>query len=231
MYKAVFIDIDGTLRNSKKQLTQKTIDTVKKVTEKGVLVVLCSGRPRKYTEDVSRACHASRYIITSGGGDIYDYEEEKILYLRVMNKKALLELYEIAEKVDARYIMNVDAGRVVTKVKYPDQDIKLTVPIKEFVYSHDVVQCVIEDSDFDKINSIIPDVEKIKSVEIKNRHKSLVNSSFTREGSIYCDVANVETSKGSGIVKLCEILNIDLKDTIGIGDDNNDMSMFETVRI
>ena len=43
MIKAIFIDIDGTLRNSERELSIKTINTIKKVTEKGILVILCSG--------------------------------------------------------------------------------------------------------------------------------------------------------------------------------------------
>ena len=65
MVKAIFIDIDGTLRDSNKNLSVKTIDTIKKATEKGILVILCSRRPRKYTEQTSRECFASKYIITS----------------------------------------------------------------------------------------------------------------------------------------------------------------------
>ena len=93
MYKAIFVDIDGTLRDNNRQLSQKTIDTVKKVTDKGILVILCSGRPRKYTEEVSKMCCASKYIITSNGGNIYDYEENRVIYSYIMNKEAILKLY------------------------------------------------------------------------------------------------------------------------------------------
>ena len=55
MIKAIFIDIDGTLRDSDRNLPTKTIDTIKKVSEKGILVILCSRRPRKYTNDEIRA--------------------------------------------------------------------------------------------------------------------------------------------------------------------------------
>lgn len=86
MIKAIFIDIDGTLRNSERELSIKTINTIKKVTENGILVILCSGRPRKYTEKISRECFASKYIITSSGGNIFDYEQNKVLYINKMDK-------------------------------------------------------------------------------------------------------------------------------------------------
>lgn len=230
MYKAIFIDIDGTLRDSNRNLSDKTIDTIKKVTEKGILVIICSGRPRKYTEDISRQCGASKYIITSNGGNIYDYEENKIMYVNIMNKQACLELYKIAEKINARFIMNVGESRVVNKLKHFDgSEIELTTKIENFIEEQDIVQCVISDSDFEKIKNLRGQIEKIKNVEIKNQSKSLIDDSKPIESTTYYDIANIESSKGNAIIRFCEMLKIDLKDTIAIGDDLNDVSMFKVV--
>ena len=75
MYKAIFIDIDGTLKDSKGNINQRTINAIKKVTQKGILVVICTGRPRGYTQDISENCFASKYVISSNGGNIYDYND------------------------------------------------------------------------------------------------------------------------------------------------------------
>lgn len=229
MIKAIFIDIDGTLRNSERELSIKTINTIKKVTENGILVILCSGRPRKYTEKISRECFASKYIITSSGGNIFDYEQNKVLYINKMDKEAIMKLYEIANPADVRFIMNVGEGRVVNKVKHPDQEIKLGEDIRSFVYNNDVVQCTIADSDFDKIKNLIPKLEQVENVEIKNRHKSLLDIKFKDDKTIFCDIANIDCNKGTAIKKLLEILNIKKEEAIAIGDDNNDLSMFEQV--
>ncbi len=42
MYKLIAIDIDGTLLNSKSELTRRTIETLREATSKGVYVVLTS---------------------------------------------------------------------------------------------------------------------------------------------------------------------------------------------
>lgn len=227
-YKAVFIDIDGTLRDSNRNISEKTISTIKKVTEKGILVIICSGRPRKYTEDISKSCHASKYIITSNGGSIYDYSENKVLYVNVMDKQACLELYKIAMKANARFIMNVGDSRVVSKLKHFDgSEIQLKTDIETYVSENDIVQCVIADEDFEKIQSLRAKIEHIPHVEIKNQHKSLVDCNAPKEGAIYYDVANIESCKGNAIVQLCKMLQIDLEDTVAIGDDYNDVSMFK----
>ena len=230
MYKVIFIDIDGTLRDNNRNISNRTIETIKKVTEKGILVVLCSERPRKYTEEISKKCNASKYIITSGGANIFDYEKNEIIYINKMHKEACLELYKIAEKENISFIMNVGESRVVNKLKNLDgTEIELKTDIEKFIKDNDIMQCVIADSDFEKIRNLKQKIEKMKKVEIKNQHKNLTNSKFPMEGTAYYDVANIESSKGNAIIKFCEKLNIDLKDTIAIGDDFNDISMFKVV--
>lgn len=230
MYKVVFVDIDGTLRNSKRELTQETIDTVKNVTASGIMVVLCTGRPRGYTEKISRECFASNYIITSGGGNIYDYKKKKSMYVNIMNKLACKELYKIAQKVDARFLMDVDKCRVVTKVKHYDgTEIQLQEDLNEFVDKNDIMQCTIADEEYDKIKKIGAEVKAIKNVEIKNQHKSLTDNNYPKEGTFYYDVANIESNKGNAIKEFCKQLNISQKDTIAIGDGLNDILMFKVV--
>jgi len=211
MYKAIFIDIDGTLRNNKREVTKRTIETIKKVTEKGILVILCSGRPRKYTEDVSKECFASKYIITSNGANIYDYEENKVMYSKVMSKQACRELYEIAQQVDARILMHAGEN------------------VETSISGNDVVQCTIVDTDFEKIKALGPKIKEIKGIEIKNQHKSLTDNHTSKEGNIYYDIADAEVSKGTAIEKFCELLNINLEDAVAIGDSYNDISMFKVV--
>lgn len=230
MYKAVFIDIDGTLRDDKQNISEKTKEMIKRVTQEGILVILCSGRPRKYTEELSRECFASKYIITSGGSSVYDYEKDEVLYLNQMNKQACIKLYYIAEKAKVRFIMNVGENRVVNQLKYFDgTELELKTDIETFVRENEVLQCVISDSDFNKIKAIKGEIEKVEGVEIKNQSKNLMTETKIERKDGYCDVANRETSKGNGIEKLCQILQIDVKDTIGIGDDFNDIAMFQTV--
>lgn len=230
MYKAIFIDIDGTLRNNKRELSKRTIEAIKKVTEKGILVVLCSGRPIKYTEDLSRQCYASNYIITCNGGCIYDYEKNETLYSSIIDKDSIIKLYNIAQNIDVRLLMYTLDNIVVTKLKYLDgREEMLTKNIEDFVKDNDIIQCVIVDTDFYKIKSIKEEIENIKNVEIKNQHKSLIDENFSKQGNIYYDVASIESNKGEAVKEFCNILNIDLKDVIAIGDGINDIPMFKII--
>ena len=46
--KIVFFDIDGTLTNSNKVMSENTINTLNKLIEKNIFIVICSGRANSY---------------------------------------------------------------------------------------------------------------------------------------------------------------------------------------
>lgn len=231
MYKAIFIDIDDTLRDSNRNISDRNIEAIREITNKGILVILCSGRPRKYTENISKDCFASHYVITSGGGDIYDYKNDKTIFASSMDKQACKTLYNIAIQNNIRIVMHVGEMRVSNRLKHLDgSEQLLDMPIDEFLDKNNVVQCVLVDDDFKKIKNLRGQIEELEGVHIQNQAKSLVNSNLKPSiKDVYYDITNIEVSKGNGIIRLCEYLNIDLKDTIGIGDDYNDISMFKVV--
>lgn len=80
--------------------------------QKGILVVLCSGRPKKYTEEISREVGASSYIITSNGGVIYDYNKNEIIDKVIVERQACVELYKIAQKFNTIFTMDIDGLQV-----------------------------------------------------------------------------------------------------------------------
>ena len=227
MYKSVFIDIDGTLKNDSGEISDRTKEAVRRAVESGIIVVICSGRPVRSTVEVSKKCFASEFVITSNGAYGYNYKENKCVFKNKMEKQACIKLYELAKENDVNFIMNTEKGRFCTRKRNNETDHLLNEPIEDFVEKTDVMQCLLHDSSFEKIRDLKPYVEKIENVGIKNQSKSLTNPNQKPLSYTYFDIADEKTSKGFGVKKMCGALDIDLKDAISIGDDYNDVSMFE----
>ena len=64
-YKLLALDIDGTLTNSQKQITPKTKAALMAAQEKGVRLVLASGRPSAGVKPLARELEMDKY----GGGN------------------------------------------------------------------------------------------------------------------------------------------------------------------
>ena len=228
MYRAIFIDIDGTLRDNNKNISQRTINVIEKLVRNGILVVISSGGPRKYTENVSKESKASNSIISSNGASIYDYGDKKIIYENIMDKQACIELYKVAKNAGVNFAMNVGDDRIEIKANDDISQI-LGTDIENFIYKNNIVQCIILDEDYNKIKGLYTDIKKVKNVEIINRHISLIDDNASKIGNIYYDIASKNTNKGNGILEFCKVLNINIKDTIAIGNDFNDVPMFNVV--
>ena len=232
MYKIIFIDIDGTLRNDQKEITDRTKRAIDKVVKKGIYVVICSGRPGKYVEDVSKEALASNYVIACNGGEIYDYKEEKEICINVLESENILSLWHMAEKYDVQSIM-ISKGNRYTRQQTDDKsDILLDQTIENFVKNNEVTQLILSSLELEKIQTIktnIEDMEKTKNIEIVNLSKCLMNNNLPKSKPLFLDVTRKGTSKGNAIKKICDYLKIDLKDAVAIGDSYNDLSMFEVV--
>ncbi len=72
-------------------------------------------------------------------------------------------------------------------------------------------------------------IEQFENLEIGNYSKALILKKETPGQSYFYDIVKRGTSKGTGIEKFCDKMNIDLVDCIAIGDNKNDLSMFEKV--
>ncbi len=48
-YKLIAVDMDGTLLNSQEEISEKTIEAIKKAVDKGIVFTLSTGRPLQWT--------------------------------------------------------------------------------------------------------------------------------------------------------------------------------------
>ena len=83
MYKILALDLDGTLTNSKKEITPHTLDVLIKVQQKGIRLVLASGRPIPGIMPLAEQLHLKEYggfILAFNGGLIIDCASGEPIY-------------------------------------------------------------------------------------------------------------------------------------------------------
>ena len=103
------------------------------------------------------------------------------------------------------------------------------------VFNSGLVQINVLDSNPSNLLKLIEEVQKIDGVEVSNRSKYLIDPSMFSKtcdnNELFIDINKKGCSKGLGILKLCEYLNIPLSQTISIGDSANDLSMFKQTQV
>ena len=175
MYKAIFIDIDGTLRTDDKITTPRTRNAIEACIASGVHIVLCTGRVRGYALRVAEECGiATGYIITSSGAEIYNLDTKQAIYSVRMSAEACVKLARIAERNDIRYNFNANGVRYVDQLYRNDGfEILIDKDVKTLAKEHVIIQNLMRSSDFLTMKRIRPDIENIKGVRVINAAKSL----------------------------------------------------------
>lgn len=223
--KIVFIDIDGTLCNSRNRITMKTRKSIKKLVSNGILVVITTGRYCKYTADKSMKALASSIIISSNGAEIYDYKQNKSLYVSKLSNDKLKQIWDFSEKFGIGIVFNSGLNRYMNKylIGAYRNEASLITNFDELV-NYDIAQFTFVSDNYEKIEKAGKFIEKL-GLDIGNFSESFLEK---RSNSLFgIDVLNKNVSKGSAVTKLLEILNIRKEESLCFGDFVNDLDMFD----
>ena len=82
-YKMIALDLDGTLTNSKKEITKPTLDALLDIQERGYKVVLASGRPTPGMVQLADELQLDKYgsfVLSFNGAKMTNWKTKEILY-------------------------------------------------------------------------------------------------------------------------------------------------------
>ena len=100
-YQMLVLDLDGTLTNSKKEVSQATLKALIDIQNRGKKVVLASGRPTRGVAPLAgllRLHEFGSYILSFNGGRITDCRSNQIIYEKTLPDDVAEPLYDIARK-------------------------------------------------------------------------------------------------------------------------------------
>lgn len=226
--KPIFIDVDGTLRNSQQEITTATKDALYLAAQNNYEPILCTGRPREYALELCAQLQ-SHYLIYNSGAGIYNCQTQTVLYEDAIESKTIIDLYGLIQNKDVNFILAYDGSNHRYSLGTLTQYKTLTLDaLHDILDANKIQQIVINSANFELMSSLRQKINQIPHIKTSNQSKCLVDLSRPHTASeFYCDIVGDETSKGNGITKFCNLLDIKPQDCIAIGDDENDISMFQ----
>ncbi|MCF0124926.1 MAG: HAD family phosphatase, partial [Clostridia bacterium] len=184
MYKLVAVDLDGTLLNRYGQVTQNTKEAIKKVIEKGVEVVIASGRPTDSIKEIAEEIGSENYFIAGNGALIYDIKNEEIIYEKYLEKSKVLEIIKICEENSISYNVYTETTILAKTLKYnvlyyhkenlkKEENKKTHINIVENIYEYienlknaKFLKITICDESKAIFNSILRKIKQIEGIEV-----------------------------------------------------------------
>lgn len=225
--KLIAIDIDGTLLNEKNHLAPATIEAVGAARQKGIKVVLCTGRPLSGVKpylDALKITGADEYAITFNGAMSQSLDGQVITH-QTLTHDEFLETEMLARKLgvhyqfetmDAIYAFNRDLSPYSVGESY-----LVRLPIKYRTPEEIKPDLVIS-------KAMFVDFPKLITKANTNLPQSLRDKMYVVQSEpFFIEIMNRKASKGNALQALSKDLGLTAKNIMAIGDQGNDLTMIE----
>lgn len=230
MYKLIACDLDETLLNDNKDICERNLAAITKARiQYGVKFIPATGRGYTCIDNVLHSMDVfdapNEYIISNNGGIICEnkgfkeltfhklpFENAKQLFAYGVEKGLCVQVFT-AKDVYA-YQLDEDEKEWLFMFK-PDAIIMEENSI-DFLEHISIAKILFKQNDMDFLRRIAEDMKPITKE---------VSVSFS--SNRYLEMNHKGVDKGMGLLELTHHLGIDIKDTIAIGDNYNDVAMLK----
>lgn len=228
-YSLLALDMDGTLLNSKHEISGPTIAAIKKAQAAGKEIVLSTGRCIAELREYFPVLPKLRYMVCVNGALIYDIKEKKAIYSKPISAEGVGELLSKAHRDDVMvHFLSIESIVEKDKVirmdryamaKYQDMFLNVTTKVDDIFEYFAAAPRPVE-----KVNFYIGSAETRDDVENQLDHEAF---SITHADGYSIEITAKGISKGTGLEILADYLNIPLSEVIAAGDSDNDVSMLK----
>lgn len=227
MYKAVFIDMDGTLLKSDHTVSDANKQAIQQLLEKGILVVLISARPLHGILPISKQVVTDNMPVVSLNGG-YIVHNNEIIYQSAVSLPDTITIHKelMGYQVSPMYYSQMEwfAEMDNDRIKKEQKITAVKIKIQPF---HETLQQWEEQKSGPNKILIAGDKELIINIEqrLNELHQGKLN--IYKSQATYLEVMSLEASKANAIQFLISKYAIDKKEIIAIGDNYNDKGMIE----
>jgi Cof subfamily protein (haloacid dehalogenase superfamily) len=226
--KLVAIDIDGTLINDKREITNEVHEAIQLAKKQGIKIVITTGRPLTGVHALLEQLDLNGdedFVITYNGGLVQKAKTGEELIRYTLNHDDYLEIELWARKLnvhmhsisnDAIYTANRDISPFTVHESFlVNMPIRYRTP-EEMTEEIEIVKMMY----IDEPEILTEAIQNLPS-HLKKNYTTVLSSPF------YFEFLNSKTSKGVALMSLAKRLNIQKEEIMAIGDAENDISMIQ----
>ncbi len=227
-YDVLVLDIDGTLLNTQKEVTEATRDAIVEAQKRGKTVAVASGRSisgmRRTAANISLEQYGG-YIIAYNGTTVLNCKTGECIYNQMISKDLIAPVYEAAKEAKVGILVYNDSKRELVVGTGMDKYIEADARACEVTVRE--ADNFVKEIDF-PINKFLltGEPEYMKEVEktMQGRFGSRLN--VFRSDPHYVELLPKFVDKGIAVEKLMKHLDVKKDKVICVGDSYNDLPMF-----
>ncbi len=227
----VATDLDGTLLDSNKNVSEKTREAIRKLKEHGILFGVVSGRPVESGMILAKNWgleDSISFLIGMNGGVLYDTRRREKETYSIINgsqiaqiireyKKHFDDLHYEVMVGNIRYVEFSTPETLANAELYGEEE--TIVDLEEFLADHNVNKLVIRSRP-----------EQLAQVAEVGKTIHIPNLKGVSTSDILFEFVEADINKGYGLQKLCDHFGLNLDNVVAFGDENNDQEMLILAR-
>lgn len=244
MYKLLALDMDGTLLNGKKVITEEVSTQLKKLNENQIDVTLATGRFPASVWLHAKKLELKCPLVALNGSVILDAKSGEALRTTSIEKDVLYKIATFFEKENVYFhfygynILVVEEinemnqrwalGNVVMNSNYELLSKNYEDQLKHFSLNRvGKLSEFVENDNLPifKVTVINDDVEVVD--RLYNEVKEWPELNITRTGKRRFDINAAGVSKKSALIDVCQDRNIRREEVVAVGDYDNDIEMIQ----
>ncbi|MGA8941605.1 MAG: Cof-type HAD-IIB family hydrolase [Thermoactinomyces sp.] len=199
--KLIALDIDGTLLNENGQISGANRQAIAEAREKGVHVILSTGRSILTCSPVAESLQLDSGLVTLNGSEVWD-GQGNLVERNTLEVSSVEKMWELTKKYRTSFW-------AVTTEKIWVEELPADISSHQWLkFGFD-----IEDDRIRK--KVLEELSRIRQLEISN--SSLTNIEVNKAG----------VNKARGLVNLCRRLDITMNEVMAVGDSLNDIAMIQ----
>lgn len=239
--KLIALDMDGTFLDEKKRISKENEEAVRLAMERGIQVVISTGRALSAlpVNDLNRL--GIQYAITANGAAIYKLPEMKCLYLKGMDPDLACEIVEEMKALRVHTSVFIDGWCYAEKSAYDQIEmLALDDVMKNYMRSSrkfvdSLTACIKENnSEVQKLTLqfyYCGDGEYWNYDKVYHKFVNDERVCMVSGGYYNLELSNQGVTKGSSLRILADMLGIDMEQTMACGDTENDLDILKTAAV
>ncbi|ADP35062.1 phosphoglycolate phosphatase [Bacillus atrophaeus] len=199
--KLIAIDMDGTLLNDEQLISEGNRQAIREAEDKGVYVVISTGRTLMTCRELAESLKLSSYLITANGSEIWD-SEFNLVERQLLHTDHIQMMWDLKNKHNTNFwASTVDK---VWRGEFP-----------ESITDHEWLKFGFDIEDDDIRNEVLTELKKNKELEITNSSPTNI------------EVNALGINKAAALAKVSEKLGFTMENVMAMGDSLNDIAMIE----
>lgn len=232
-YRIIALDLDGTLLNSQKELTECSYSALLRAAEMGIHIVPTTGRFYGGMPESIRSLPFIRYCITINGAEVVDLATGEVIYKAEIPCRQAVELMEYLDKFPVIYDCYQGNEAFMTESLKAQTDAVVENPhSRELI--HRLRQPVPElkafllerGQDVQKVQFFTRDEAALRYLraELPEKFPDILASNSLPQN---LEMNHRDANKGEALLALAKHLGIPREEVMAFGDGENDLTMLQ----